>query len=346
VKTYQHGGDIVSFAKETKVNVSSVIDLSSNINPLKPNINEHLCEVDISSYPNYEDLYATVSKYYGVDSNEIELFNGGSSAIFSLFSHFDLGHCTIYSPAYLEYKRASQVFGYDLEHIYRLEDLYKKPKAKSLVIFVNPSTPDGQFYDIAKLLDIWSSLECTVLIDESFIEFTTEESIVKYLPSYERLYILKSMTKFYSCAGVRMGTLVSSSSNISKLKAQEPLWKISQYDSAYIQQALTDKRFSDISRRFTIRNRDLLVEILRKSELFETIYPSQANYIMARLRDMNASSLQESLKVYKIMIRDCSNFDGLDSSFVRIAVKDEKSIEQLRLGLKSISELSFEQCDK
>ncbi len=83
-----------------------------------------------------------------------------------------------------------------------------------MVVFVNPSTPDGKYYDIKNLMQKWIKKRCTVLIDESFLEFTKNKSDLKYLKEYKNLYILKSMTKFYSCAGVRVATLISTKENI------------------------------------------------------------------------------------------------------------------------------------
>ena len=95
MKTFEHGGQIEKFALELGCNVSEIIDLSSNINFVKPQINVDFNTLDISSYPTYDKLYEKIASNYGVQCDEIELFNGGSSAIFSLFKHLALDSCTI-----------------------------------------------------------------------------------------------------------------------------------------------------------------------------------------------------------------------------------------------------------
>ena len=65
----------------------------------------------------------------------------------------------------------------------------------------------------------WIENSCTILIDESFLDFCDKPSAIKYLETYDKLYILKSMTKFYSSAGIRVGTIVSTKQNIEKLKS-------------------------------------------------------------------------------------------------------------------------------
>ena len=336
MKTFEHGGQIEKFAFDLGCSVSEIIDLSSNINFVKPQININFNTLDISSYPTYDKLYEKIASNYGVQTSQIELFNGGSSAIFTLFRHLALETCTIYSPAYLEYKKASLNFGYELNTINRFENINKNVKENSLVIFVNPSTPDGRYYEIETLIKSWIENSCTILIDESFLDFCDKPSAIKYLKTYDKLYILKSMTKFYSSAGIRVGTIVSTKQNIEKLKEFEPMWKLSQFDSIYLQEALKDEEFKTISKEINIKNRLELEEILKTSSLVEEIFESSANYLLVKLRNISASEFQELLKPYKIMVRDCSNFDFLDDRFVRIAVKSSSANERLKKALEEI----------
>jgi threonine-phosphate decarboxylase len=336
MKTFEHGGQIEKFAFDLGCSVAEIIDLSSNINFVKPQINIDFNTLDISSYPTYDKLYEKISSNYGVSSSQIELFNGGSSAIFTLFRHLNLDSCTIYSPAYLEYKKASLNFGYELNTINRFEDINEKVKENSLVIFVNPSTPDGKYYDLEELMQTWIENSCTILIDESFLDFCDKPSAIKYLETYDKLYILKSMTKFYSSAGIRVGTIVSTKQNIEKLKRFEPMWKLSQFDSNYLQAALDDKLFKNISKAINIKNKIELENILKESDLIEEIFESSANYLLVKLSNLNAKEFQKKLKPYKIMVRDCSNFDYLDERFVRIAVKSSSANEILQRALKEI----------
>ena len=336
MKTFEHGGQIEKFAFDLGCSVSEIIDLSSNINFVKPQVNIDFNTLDISSYPIYDKLYEKIALNYGVEASEIELFNGGSSAIFTLFKHLSLQTCTIYSPAYLEYKKASLNFGYELNTINRFEDINENVKENSLVIFVNPSTPDGKYYDLEELMTTWIEKSCTILIDESFLDFCDKPSAIKYLETYDKLYILKSMTKFYSSAGISVGTIVSTKQNIEKLKEFEPMWKLSQFDSNYLQAALDDKLFKNLSKELNVKNKVELENILKESDLIEEIFESSANYLLVKLSILNAKEFQELLKPYKIMLRDCSNFDYLNERFVRIAVKSSSANEIFKKALKEI----------
>jgi len=337
MQKHQHGGNIRLFSQEIGCDIKEVIDLSSNINFVKPRLDIDFNQLNISSYPNYDALYQAVATLYNIEKKQLELFNGATSAIHILFRDLKLKQCTLYAPLYSEYKKSALLYGYEIKPINRLKDIGKEVVPNSLVIFVNPSTPDGEFYDIDKLMREWIAKECTILIDESFLDFTPFESATKYLKEYNKLYIVKSMTKFYSSAGIRIGAIISNSKNIERIKQHEPLWKISEFDSQYLQSALRDQSFSKKSREIHNSYRDELIEILEATSFIDKIYPSYANFIMVKLKDIDATSLQKKLIPYKIMVRDCSNFDFLDKQFVRIAIKDNIAIQKLKEALCEIS---------
>jgi len=331
---FAHGGDVAAFARMCGCAPDEVIDLSSNINFITPRIDVDWDTLPIASYPDYGLLQNRLADHYGVGTEEMEVFNGGSAAIFSFFGFIkehgaqqhalwptDNPRCVIYSPAYLEYKRAAQVHGYDIRIVDRMVDMDVDTPDGSLVIFVNPSTPDGTWYDLDPLLSTWHDKECTVLIDESFVEFTDHPSAIRYLAAYPNLYILKSMTKFWGAAGIRIGALVSRAQNLRLFKTQEPLWKLSAFDSAYIQAALRDTAFKKRSDDANAKSKAYLWDLLDRSPLVDKTYPSEANYFLVKLRTMTADELQHKLLRYRILIRSCANFDGLDRYHVRIAVK-------------------------
>ncbi|MCL4432290.1 MAG: histidinol-phosphate aminotransferase family protein [Epsilonproteobacteria bacterium] len=332
---FAHGGDVNAFATHCGCTPQEVIDLSSNINFIIPSVD--FGTVTLNAYPNYEKLTQTLADYYNVHSDELELFNGGSSAIFSLMRIFDHPTCTIYSPAYLEYKKAALAYGKKVHLINRFESINTEVSENALVIFVNPSTPDGHYYDLDVLMKQWMSKNCTILIDESFLEFCGEESVSRYLKTYDKLYVLKSQTKFYGCAGVRVGIVLSSRENIGLLKVKEPLWKISALDSHFLITALADKPFRARSHTLNAEAKTYLKTILNHSSLFEKVFESDANFFLVRLAHMNAQEFQEKLLPHRIMVRDCSNFDFLDERYVRIAVKSVSDLKRFDEAIANIA---------
>ena len=337
---FAHGGDVTGFARMCGCGVDEVIDFSSNINFVTPHIDLDLSTLPLAAYPDDAPLYRALSEHYGVEAEGMELFGGASAGIFAFLRWArerllppESPRCVLYAPAYLEYKRAAEILGYDLHIIDRLNHLEEPVPPRSLVVFVNPATPDGQWYDLAPLLAAWAERECTVLIDESFVELSLHPSIRDQLDAYPRLYILHSMTKYWGAAGVRVGMLLSQPDNIRPLKAAEPLWKLSAFDSAYLLAALRDTTFAERSRLANLQNKFQLMEILSRSPLVEYSYPSDANYLLARLADLSADKLQRLLIPDRILIRSCENFDGLDEYHARFAVKSDEDLARLSEAL-------------
>jgi threonine-phosphate decarboxylase len=187
------------------------------------------------------------------------------------------------------------------------------------------------------LLSQWQAADCTIIVDESCLDFCIAESVAGLITQYDKLYVIKSLSKFYGCAGIRIGFILAAVQAIKELKRFEPAWKLSSFDMAYMQQALANTAFIEQTRRQTAYRRELLTKALQASALFERVYPGQANFLLAKLaNDGDGHWLQERLASSGLLIRVCDNFTGLDKSYVRFAVKDEKAIEQLAHCLKAI----------
>ena len=334
---FSHGGDIFAFAKELNCSPKEIIDLSSNINFIKPEVEIDLNSIDISFYPDYQELKERVAKNYSVTSENIELFNGATSAIYSLLRYLRefTDKINLYAPIYLEYKRCAILNSYSLNLINRFNNLKGNIEQNSVVIFTNPSTPDGKFYDLESLIKKWIAKDSYIIIDESFLDFTEFKSATWFL-DYKRLYIIKSMTKFYASAGARVGAVISNPKNIREIREREPIWKISQFDQEYMKSALKDRSFPKRAREENLKNRLELERVLEKFDFIEKIYSSDVNFLLLKLKGIEAQEFQEALKPYRVLIRDCSNFDFLDNKYIRVAIKSRESILKLEEALCEI----------
>jgi threonine-phosphate decarboxylase len=337
----QHGGNIIAFAAQIGCLPEQVLDFSANINPLQAVDVRDLLSVSLTPYsdPDYRALkQAIVQRYPLPDNADIDVFNGASAAIFALLRYLQPRDVVLYAPLYGEYERLAKRLGCNIHIINRLDNISQTHAIPNgaTVIFVNPATPDGTLYDLPDLFAQWTAADCHIIIDESFLDFCTAESAMAQLAHYEKLTIIKSLSKFYGCAGIRVGFIAANADFIQQLKQLEPAWKLSSLDMAYTQLALANTDFIEQTRLQTECNRALLWQVLHESGLFADIYPSAANFLLARLHDGNDGyQLQAQLASARILIRVCENFIGLDKQYVRFAVKDKTGIEQLASGLQT-----------
>jgi threonine-phosphate decarboxylase len=334
-----HGGNIYRFAERLGCLPEQVLDFSANINPAQAVDLSCLKNVPLTPYadPNYGLLKQAINRRYPTPGGaDIEPFNGASAAIFALLRSLQPKDLVLYTPLYGEYAHIAGELGCTVHNINRFNGVMADIPERSTVIFVNPSTPDGQLYDMPNLLQKWQVADCTIILDESFLDFCEADSAAEQITHYDKLYVIKSLSKFYGCAGVRVGFVVAAAAAIKELRRLEPAWKLSSLDMAYMQQALANTAFIEQTRDQTAHLRKLLYQALQKSGLFDKIYPGQTNFLLARLANLDGYQLQAQLDPARILIRVCDNFEGLDKSHVRFAAKDEQAIALLARNLTEL----------
>ena len=327
----KHGAGIYKVAQKLKCSPEQIIDFSSNINLYQPEFTLQLNAKELARYgeSNYSDLKKVIAKKYQIKKSQMTLYNGATSAIFELLKSLKSKEVYLYAPLYGEYEKASRVSGKKVHILSRLYDLATEPKKGSIVVFVNPTTPDGKYYNLERLFALWRAQKCTVIIDESFLEFESNISLINQINRYKKLYFIKSFTKFYACAGVRVGAIFSQKNNIKKLHT--PLWNLSTFDVAFLTQRLQDKKFIKKSIKLHKKQKKELQKILKKSKLFDYIIPSDSNFILVHSKD--GFKIYKHLLNYKILVRTAGSFDFLSKDCLRFAVKDRVAQKLLKKAL-------------
>ena len=332
----KHGANIYKYAKKIGCNPNEIIDFSSNINLHQPKNTFYFSDATITKYADasYNALKKVIAKKYGLKKSQISLHNGASAAIFELFNTLKPKKVTLYAPLYGEYEKAL-LKKVKIHKINRFENLYEKPAKNSIVVFVNPSTPDGRYYHLTKLFKLWKKQNCTVILDESFLEFEALPSFRTRINNYKKLYIIHSFSKFYASAGVRIGAIFSHKNNIKTI--QKPLWNISSMDVAFLKKRLQDKKFMQHSLKRHKKQKKALRTLLKNSRMFKRIYKSNSNFFLAKYPHNNKIFFNYLLK-NRILTRTCGSFDFLDNKHFRFAIKDKKAHSRLKKVLKDFYE--------
>jgi threonine-phosphate decarboxylase len=178
------------------------------------------------------------------------------------------------------------------------------------------------------------------VIDEAFMDFLPDErrhTFIWKAIEDKRIIVLRSFTKFFALPGLRVGYLVAHKELIETLKRFQPPWNINSIAQFLAQGVLNDKGYIKKTREFIKRERDFLFNELVKTKGFMP-YPSVTNFLLIKIinKGINSSILTESLIQRGILIRDCTNFRGLNNEFIRAAVRSHK--ENLKL-IRSLREL-------
>ena len=353
MKDLGHGANVDNMAKKFGKNENDIIDFSSNVNPhIISDLGKYVLEglEKSRSYPdiNYTNLRNNISDYIKVDSELIIPGNGATEIIYLLMKSIKR-RLAILNPTFSEYGRGAKLnnleiidfhlkeennFSIDLDEIQKNMD-----KFDSLFI-CNPNNPNGKVKDLNELLDLMIENDKLLIVDETFMEFVGEEekySLINKIEQTPNLFILKAVTKFFGMPGLRLGYGVTSNKQIIKniYEYKEP-WTINSFAENLSNYLFKDKEYINGSKDYYINERKFVLEELRKISRLK-VYDTDTNFVLIKLDDDEANSLKlELFEKYNILIRDASNFIGLDKSYIRVAIKSHNDNKVLIESLRKI----------
>lgn len=317
-------------------------------------------DVLLTQYPSGMDVNSLlVAGAFGVREKHIVVGNGAAELIKSLMEKTldEKAMIGCIYPTFEEYPNrydksrivpfivSSPDFRYSVGD---LIDFYDNKKI-ALLVLITPDNPSGNYIPKDDLLSLinWAKKKDTALIvDESFVDFVslekgqnTEDLTLldeKILALYNKLYVMKSISKSYGVPGVRLGVLASSNEEmIAYIKKDVSIWNINSYGEFYLQ--IKEKYDKDYEHALTqIRNaRASLVNGL-KTIVYLTPFPSEANYIMCEVKKGKSSTLASKLIERNILIKDLTQKVNNGKEYIRIAVRNEADNQVLLNALREI----------
>jgi len=357
-----HGGEVWEVMSRTGLRRDEIIDFSANVNPLGPSpLALESIKNNLDCIPYYPDsdcnlLREAIAKYLGGISRENVILGNGSTEIIHLFAEVFIERgdsALIPVPTFGEYEKAVRKMGGKPRYIrlsrnfhIDLESFLNEMEGAKIIFLCNPNNPTSTLIlhdSLLKIVEKAYEEEALVFLDESFIEFVDEKkrfSMVREVEKYPNLFVLRSFTKVFGLAGLRVGYGVAHSEVASLLLRAKVPWNVNCLAQAAAIAVLNDDEYLRRTWRLIKDEKAFLLRELRRIRGFK-VFPAQANFILINIRDsgFTAAELKERLLKYGILIRDCSSFRGLDEYYIRVAVRtrweNEKFIKSLRDILNS-----------
>jgi threonine-phosphate decarboxylase len=208
------------------------------------------------------------------------------------------------------------------------------------ILFIcNPNNPTGQLFQKSQIIALTTTLPKTlIVVDEAFLDFTEPEhrdepyhnSVCREVINFPNLIVLRSMTKLFAIPGLRLGYLVAHQNLVECLNQYKEPWTVNIFAQIAGEMLLDETDYVRKTQELVKTERKFLFNQLKQFSWL-TPFPSAANFLLIRIerKDLPATILREKLMKRGILIRNCSNFVGLDEQFFRIAVK--KHAENLKL---------------
>ncbi len=341
-----HGG------KPYQIGGRPLLDFSTNINPLGPPesvlkaLRRHLPAVAHYPDPRCTELRKRLASHHGVYPDHIVVGNGTNQLIHEIVRKVCARRAIIVEPTYSEYMRACLIYRVKREHWlaegphFDLEPF--DPGRADLVWLCNPNNPTGRLWPQDRLVPwIKSFPKKTFVVDESFLPFREDElrhSLIRATRRLENLIVLRSMTKFFALPGLRLGYLVANPSRFIDLHDSLPLWSVNGLAQIAGIVALEDKTFAKQTRTWLQTERDVYLKQLCSFPFNLDPIPTEANFILMRLRGIQSQVLARRLLARGIVLREAGSFVGLGfpPHYVRVAIRKREENQKLVDALKSI----------
>ena len=348
-----HGADINSAAELYGLEADKIIDFSSNINSFIVDSMDKIVAAGVGSLQKYPDikyrrLRKNISEYLGVDDSQVIPGNGATEIIYLLMRNLS-GRLAIINPTFSEYRKGAEIAGLsvvdfvmdwkkdfklDLDEIYRRKDEFDS------IFICNPNNPDGSVREIKKLLEFAEKEGKLLIVDETFIEFADSEkdrSLVNMVEKSKNLFIIRAVTKFFGIPGIRLGYGISSNRELlQKMYDEKEPWTINSFADSASDFIFKEEEYIRKSKEYFSKERVCMINEINKIDGIKA-FNSDANFILVRFENRNVLDVKENLlKRAGLLIRDASNFIGLDSSFARVAIKNHEQIIVLVDAIRSV----------
>lgn len=271
------------------------------------------------------------------------ILNGATQAYPILKNIFKNKKALIPTPTFGEYEKVFENFDtYDDKVGFDKKDILNKIESADILVFVNPNNPTGSVISTDWLFDIsLQNPDKIIMIDESFIEFSREKSIIELLEKngLANVIVIRSMSKNYGLPGVRLGFIYTADNFIhEQISSNIPIWNLNSIAEFYLEIILKNKISLLESFENTKKDRDNFILKLNKLDLINKVFESDANFILFQINKVNFNSndlLDYLLNDYNIFIKDVTDkFKNESKFYFRIAVREPNENDRLVLALQ------------
>jgi L-threonine-O-3-phosphate decarboxylase len=348
-----HGGNIAWAAALANCSPHLILDFSASINPLGPPesaiaaIQAHLGDLRHYPDPDYADLRGAIAAFHQLSSDWILPGNGAAELLtWAARDLAALDTVRLLTPAFGDYLRALQAFGATVEKIPLagdgvtecwsvgvLEPAPPTPQYPNAPtpqyphsgwLLNNPHNPTGTLLPREILLPLLDESPL-VVVDEAFMDFLPPDaqakaSLVDWVAQCPNLVIVRSLTKFYSLPGLRLGYAIAHPDRLRRWQQWRDPWSVNSLASAAAIAALADTPFQRRTWDWLPPARQQLFDGLAALPRLHPL-PSAANYLLVQT-NYSATDLQTRLlQQHQILIRHCTSFPELGDRFFRVAVR-------------------------
>jgi len=321
---FGHGDDFYNSKSEVKINFSSNVWHGANLEKLQAHLIEHFDSLTHYPEPDAGSLKRLLARRYEIKDDNVVVTNGSTTAFYMIAQTWQGAKSTILIPSFSEYEDACLLHGHEISFFSNNEDLSELSlEGQDFCWICNPNNPDGKLRHRSELLKlIAANRQTTFIIDQAYVAFTTEDMLkATDVKNNENLILVQSISKAYNTPGLRTGYIVAAPEKIEVISRYLIPWSVNTLAieaSKYI--LMHPAQFTLPIRKWQRETAELIYQ-LSKSDGLEVI-PTSTTFFLVRLKKGTAAELKQYLlENYGILIRDASNFRGLDDEYIRLSTQ-------------------------
>ncbi len=347
----QHGGNLTWAASIAGCSTSDILDFSASINPLGPPlsalkaIQTHLQELKAYPDPGYPELRQALSQVHSAIDPDWILPGNGAAELLTWAGRelAQLETVCLLTPAFGDYRRSLQAFEANIvECSMSVVDGQwsggsELAAGRGGLLLNNPHNPTGRLFSQAEILPYLEQFDL-VVVDEAFMDFLPpqqQQSLIPWVAEYPNLVVLRSLTKFYSLPGLRLGYAISDPDRLQRWQEWRDPWPVNVLAAAAGIAGVQDQTFQHQTWEKLASARLQLFQGLAEFPQFHP-YPSAANFLLVYSLE-SVSQLQTALlQQHQILIRDCLSFEELGDHYFRVAVRTPTENQRLLDALANV----------
>ena len=334
---FGYGDDFYNSQNEVKINFSSNVWHGANLEKLKEHLIGQFDKLTRYPEPDAATLKRLLARRYEIKENNIVVTNGSITAFYLLAQAWKGAKSMIAIPSFSEYEDACRLHGHEICFFPTSDDLSELSlEGQDFCWICNPNNPDGKLIHRTELLAlIAANRQTTFIIDQAYAAFTTEEMLKPSdVKNHPNLILVQSISKAYNVPGLRIGYLIASPEKTEVINRYIIPWSINAIAieaSKYI--LIHPAQFTLPIRKWQRETAEFIYQLNKLDGL--EVQPSSTTFFLVRLKKGNAAALKQYLwDNHGILIRDASNFRGLDETYIRVSTQTTAENQMLVEAVK------------
>lgn len=335
---FGHGDDFYNSQNEVKINFSSNVWHGANLDKLKEHLINQFDKMTCYPEPDAASLKRLLARRYEVGEDNLVVTNGSVTAFYLLAQTWKGAKSIIAVPSFSEYEDACRLHGHDLSFFSTSDDISEVSfDGQDFCWLCNPNNPDGKLIHRTELLRlIAANRQTTFVIDQAYVAFTTEDMLKPSdVNNNPNLVLVQSISKAYNIPGLRIGYIIASPDKIQEINRYIIPWSVNVFAieaSKYI--LIHPAQFTLPIRKWQRETAELIYQLNKFDDL--EVQPTGTTFFLVRLKKGTAADLKKFLlDHYGILIRDASNFRGLDETYIRLSTQKSDENQVLIDGVRA-----------